>query len=100
MLAFAAALHRDLATLPAAVAGAATTARMGVATGEAALLWSDTTGWRRSQACWATLWCSRHPGAAPFASVLGDTMALAGRMEALAAPGLVYVHRSTAAKSR
>jgi class 3 adenylate cyclase len=83
MLAFAAALHRDLATLPAAVAGAATMARMGVATGEAAFLVSDTAA---------------DPGAAPFASVLGDTMALAGRMEALAAPGLVYVHRSTADK--
>jgi class 3 adenylate cyclase len=83
MLAFAAVLHRDLATLPAVATGTSTTARMGVATGEAAFLVSDTAA---------------DPGAAPFASVLGDTMMLAGQMEALAAPGLVYVHRSTADK--
>ena len=57
ILAFAAALHADLATLPAGAA--ATVARMGVATGEVSLLVSD--------------------GAAPFASVHGSTWPHGGR---------------------
>ena len=74
ILAFAAALHADLATLPAGAA--ATVARMGVATGEVSLLVSD--------------------GAAPFASVNGDTAALAAQMEALSCHGAAHVHWSTA----
>ena len=82
MLAFAAALHADLATLPGGTGGA-TAARMGVATGEVAFLVSDGL-----------------PGgdgsAAGFASVQGDAVNLAARMEALSAPGAVYVHKSAA----
>jgi class 3 adenylate cyclase len=79
MLAFAAALHADLASLTYAAGsdggGAmATSTRMGVATGEAAFL----------------------VGAGEFVSVLGETMAMATRMEALAEPGAVLLHSSAA----
>jgi class 3 adenylate cyclase len=74
MLAFAAALHADLRTLSAG--GAATATRMGIATGAADVLVSD--------------------GATHFVTVQGDAAALAARMESLASPGAVYVHRSTA----
>ena len=84
MLAFAAALHSNLATLTAGSGGSAasTAARMGIATGEAAFLISDAAD----------------RGAAPFASLRGEAVDLAQRMEALARPGAVYVHRSTADK--
>jgi class 3 adenylate cyclase len=84
MLAFAAALHADLAALPLGSSGAPTTTavRMGMATGEAAFL----------------VGCPVSPDAAPFASTQGDVVALAMRMEALATPGAVHVHRSTALK--
>jgi class 3 adenylate cyclase len=78
MLAFAAALHKDLQTL--AAGGAATATRMGIATGEASFLVSD-----------AAAAAGTH-----FVSVQGDAAALAARMESLAAPGAVYVHRSAA----
>ena len=80
MLAFAAALHRDLATLPAAAAPVTAT-RMGVATGEAAFLVSDS---------------GSGPDSAPFTSLLGDAAAAAARMEAMADIGELFVHRSTA----
>ena len=80
MLAFAAALHDDLRTLSAG--GAATAARMGVATGECAFLVSDAA--------------AGADAAARFASVRGEAAALAARMEALADPGAVHVHLSTA----
>jgi class 3 adenylate cyclase len=79
MLAFAAALHDDLRTLSAG--GGATAARMGVATGECAFLVSDAAGGAE---------------VARFASVRGEAVGLAARMEALAGPGAVHVHRSTA----
>ena len=84
MLAFASALHADLATLPVGAAGlpSATAARIGIATGEAALL----------------VGCPLAPDAAPFASVQGDVVALAARMEALSSPGAAHVHKSTALK--
>ena len=84
MLAFASALHADLATLPVGAAGlpSATAARIGIATGEAALL----------------VGCPLAPDAAPFASVQGDVVALAARMEALSSPGAAHVHQSTALK--
>ncbi len=78
MLAFAAALHADLGSLSAG--GAATATRMGIATGEAAFLVSGGGG----------------ADAVRFVSVQGDAAALAARMESLAAPGAVYVHRSAA----
>ena len=82
ILAFAAALHADLAALPAGGPAAASTAtRMGAATGAAAFLVGDSGG-----------------GAAPFLSVQGDAVAAAARMEALGGPGAVCVHRSTADK--
>ncbi len=77
MLAFAAALHADLATLPAGSA-AATATRMGVATGEASFLVGDGAAGRA------------------FACVMGDAAELAAGMEAAAAPGAACVHRSTA----
>ena len=76
MLAFASALHAALASLPAAEGGV-TTARMGVATGAVSFLVSDAD-------------------AAPFASVYGDAVTMAARMEGLAVPGALYVHRSSA----
>ena len=79
MLAFAAALHADLATLPGGTGGA-TAARMGVATGDVALLVNAAGGWE----------------AAPCACVRGEAAEIAARLEAWAAPGRVYVHRSTA----
>jgi class 3 adenylate cyclase len=81
MLAFAAALHDNLRTL--SVGGAATAARMGVATGECAFLVSDAAAGVE---------------AARFASVRGEAVGLASRMESLAGPGAVHVHRSTAHK--
>ena len=84
MLAFAAALHADLATLPGGAAFVApTTARMGMATGAASFLVSDA---------------SMDPDAAAFSSVHGAAEAAAREMETLSAPGAVYVHRSTALK--
>ena len=81
MLAFAAALQADLASLPAGGdGGAATATRMGVATGEVAFLVGDGGG----------------DGAAGFSSVQGDAVNLAARMEALGAAGAVWVHKSTA----
>ncbi len=79
MLAFAAALTADLATLPGGSGSGPTAARMGVATGEAAFLVSDAAD-----------------ALAGFASVQGDAVNLAARMEALSAPGAVHVHKSTA----
>jgi class 3 adenylate cyclase len=81
MLAFATALHDNLQTL--SVGGAATAARMGMATGECAFLVSDAAGGAE---------------AGRFASIRGETVGLAARMESLAGPGAVYVHRSTAHK--
>ena len=78
MLAFAAALHADLALLPCGD-GSATMARMGVATGEVKFLINQA-----------------RDTAEAFASMQGDTVALAAQMEALAGHGAVYVHRSTA----
>ena len=86
MLAFAAALHADLASLPAAGgSGAATATRMGVATGEVAFLVSEQG-------------LAGDYAAAAFASVQGDAVNLAARMEAAASPGAVHVHKSTADK--
>ena len=84
MLAFASALHADLATLPAGPAGCApaTATRMGIATGEVSFLVGDSAA----------------ADAAPFLSVLGDAAAVAARMEALSSPGAAHVHRSTALK--
>jgi class 3 adenylate cyclase len=79
MLAFAAALHADLRSLSAG--GAATVTRMGIATGEASFLVSEG---------------AVGADAAHFVSVQGAPAALAARMESLAAPGAVYVHRSAA----
>jgi class 3 adenylate cyclase len=77
-LAFASALHRALAALPAAAGGGATAARMGAATGAAAVLIADDAG-------------------APFASLMGgDAAAAAARLESLAAAGQLLLHRSTA----
>jgi class 3 adenylate cyclase len=90
MLAFAAALHARVAALPVggrradqtfAASTAGTAVRMGMATGEASFLAIDGGG-----------------GAAPSVSVTGAAAAVAARMEALAAPGLARVHRSTADK--
>ena len=78
MLAFAAELHRALADLHSH-RGGATAVRMGVATGPATFLISEPGG-----------------AGAAFVSVQGDAAALAARMEALSAPGVVHVHRSTA----
>ena len=80
-LAFAAALHANLASLPAGAGAAPTTTRMGAATGEAAFLLGDGAAGREA--------------AAAFASVQGDAANLAARMEALGAPGTVRVHKST-----
>jgi class 3 adenylate cyclase len=79
MLAFAAALHDNLSTLSVGDGGATTT-RMGIATGEAAFLVSSATAGGR------------------FASVQGEAVGAATRMEALAGSGAVLVHRSTAHK--
>jgi class 3 adenylate cyclase len=87
MLDFAAALHADLASLTYVVdaAGAgqgramATATRMGVATGEIAVLISDADG-----------------GAGGFVSLLGETMSVAARMESLAESGAALLHESAA----
>jgi class 3 adenylate cyclase len=84
MLAFAAALHEDLRTLSAA--GAATATRMGVASGEVTFFVSAAADAAAGPAA----------AAACFASAQGDAVALAARMEALAGPGAVRVHRSAA----
>ena len=82
MLAFAADLHADLVSLkPCAGVSSATQTRMGMATGKVTLLASDAG-----------------PGTAAFASVQGDAARLAAQMEALAGPGAVHVHQSTAIK--
>ena len=78
MLAFAAALHADLATLPSSGPAAATTTRMGIASGEVAFL------------------AAAGPDAAPFASVRGDAVDAAARMEALASAGEALVHKTAA----
>ena len=76
MLAFASAVHAGLASLTYAGGGGgaatATATRMGVATGEATLL----------------------VGAREFVSVLGETIAMAMRMESLAEPGAALLHSS------
>jgi class 3 adenylate cyclase len=77
MLAFAAALHADLASLRACAPGAPPGLCMGMATGEAAFLLSES-------------------GVEGFASAQGDTVNLAARMQATAALGAVRVHQSTA----
>jgi class 3 adenylate cyclase len=79
MLAFAAALHDNLRTLSAG--GAATAARMGVATGECAFL----VGGGGAEA-------------ASFLSVRGEAVRLAARMEGLAGPGAAHVHASAAVR--
>ena len=80
MLAFAAALHSDLASLHAGGgSGPVTTTRMGVATGEAAFLVS-----------------SGNSDGAGFVSVQGNVVGLAAHMEAVAEPGGVYLHQSSA----
>ena len=81
MLAFAAALHADLATLPSSGPAAATTTRMGIASGEVAFLVSDAAA---------------GPDIVHFASVRGDAVDTAGWMEALAAAGEALVHMSAA----
>ena len=85
MLAFAAELHGSLATLTAGGAGgypggAPTATRMGMATGEATFLVNAAAG----------------SEAAPCAGVQGFAVNAAELLEAKAAPGKVYVHRSTA----
>ena len=90
MLNFAAALQADLASLTYIVGGAgsgdgphamATATRMGVATGEVAILISDAD--------------DAH-GAGGFVSVLGETMSTAAKMESLAESGAVLVHELAA----
>jgi class 3 adenylate cyclase len=83
ILAFAAELHRSLATLNAGGRDGATATRMGVATGEVSLLFASAAA---------------GSDAAPFASVRGDAVDIAAQLEARATPGRVYVHRSTADK--
>ena len=82
MLRFAAALQADLASLTYTVDGAgadqATATRMGVATGEITFLVSDADD------------------AGGFVSVLGETMELAGKMEALGGSGVVLLHEVAA----
>jgi class 3 adenylate cyclase len=80
MLAFTADLHAELATL-AYRGGRATSARMGVATGDVAFLVGDGGG-----------------GGRGFVSVQGDVVKLAARMEALSEAGTVLAHRSTVNK--
>ena len=92
MLAFAANLHAKVAALPVGSGGghsagleqdtAGTAVRMGMATGEVVFYIVVSNGVE----------------SAPCVSVQGATAALAARMEALAAPGLARVHRSTADK--
>jgi class 3 adenylate cyclase len=87
MLNFAAALHADLASLTYVVDGAgagqahamATATRMGVATGEIAVLISDPGD-----------------GAGGFASMLGETMSMAAKMESLAESGAALLHELAA----
>ena len=81
MLAFAAALHADLASFDSGSGGTATQTRMGVATGQVTVLAS-----------------AGGAGAAGFLSVQGAAASLAAQMEGLARPGAVYVHRSTVDK--
>ena len=78
MLAFAAALHADLKLLPSGD-GISTMVSMRIATGEVKFLINQA-----------------RDTAEAFASMQGDTVALAAQMEALAGHGAVYVHRSTA----
>jgi class 3 adenylate cyclase len=79
MLAFAADLHADLATL--AYAGSrATSTRMGVASGDVDFLIGE--------AC----------GGGGFMSLKGEAMRLAARMEALSPPGMVLAHASAAGR--
>ena len=74
MLAFAEDVHRALATLTCA--GRPTSVRMGMATGDLALLVGDGGA------------------GVGFVSVQGQAVKLATRMEALSEPGTVLVHRS------
>ena len=85
MLAFSAALHSSLATLTSGSATPdqariATATRMGMATGEMAFLVNAAAGSEE----------------APCTSVWGEVVETAALLEAKAAPGKVYVHRSTA----
>jgi class 3 adenylate cyclase len=87
---FAAALQADLASLTYIVDGAgagegramATATRMGVATGEIAVLISDAD--------------DAHDGAGGFVSVLGETVSMAAKMESLAESGAVLLHELAA----
>jgi class 3 adenylate cyclase len=83
ILAFAAVLHRSLASLNAGGRDGPTATRMGVATGEVSFLFASA---------------AEGSDAAPFASVRGDAVDIAAQLEARATPGKVYVHRSTADK--
>ena len=84
MLAFAADLHAKVASLSvdgSEVNAEGTVVRMGMATGEATFYVGGSRG-----------------DTSPITSVTGAAAAAAARMEALAAPGLARVHRSTADK--
>jgi class 3 adenylate cyclase len=82
MLAFAADLHADLATL--AYAGSrATSTRMGVASGDVDFLIGEA-------------FCGGGGGGGGFMSLKGEAMRLAARMEALSPPGTVLAHASAA----
>lgn len=81
MLAFAADLHAVLAA-SALAGGPATSVRMGVATGDVALLVGNGGA----------------AGRGGFVSVQGDTVRLASRMEALSEAGTVLAHRSAVDK--
>ena len=82
MLAFAAALHSSLATLSAG--GAPTATRMGAATGDITFLVNAAAG----------------SEVAPCAGVQGEVVETAALLESKAAPGKVYVHRSTSGRRR
>ena len=86
MLAFAVELHAALAADATAAdddGGPAPIPRMGIATGELAFLLTDAGG-------------AGAGGAGALASVQGDTVNVAARMESLAEPGAALVHKSAA----
>ena len=84
-LAFATALNSDLAGLGTYGCGRPIRARMGIATGPVAFL----VGEAAAAAAAAAL-----DGASLFASVQGDTVNVAARMEALSCPGVAVVHKT------
>ena len=89
MLAFAEELHSSLATLPSGaekgkLCDSYTATRMGVATGEATFLANAAAGLE----------------GAPCASVWGEVVEIAALLDSKAAPGKVYVHRSTSGRRR